>query len=202
MCFIHLFDDLVPKSTRMQPEKLDTLKYIKSEIDDLGGIDNLDPQMKKIYTAFKQKDGPTQGLIDKFRKDVGSAMKGQGPFKDASQGQLKMLYGTLAEDSLKLPEFLGLADEVTAARSVVKQRKALEESLQGALGKDLSKSLMAELGAGVKQLQQGKTGKFKTVMDSIPESERQQVAISALNDIFAGGATKAKDFFRWVCWVV
>ena len=188
------FDDLVPKSTRMQPEKLDTLKYIKSEIDDLGGIDNLDPQMKKIYTAFKQKDGPTQGLIDKFRKDVGSAMKGQGPFKDASQGQLKMLYGTLAEDSLKLPEFLGLADEVTAARSVVKQRKALEESLQGALGKDLSKSLMAELGAGVKQLQQGKTGKFKTVMDSIPESERQQVAISALNDIFAGGATKAKDF--------
>ena len=49
------FDDLVPKSTRMQPEKLDTLKYIKSEIDDLGGIDNLDPQMKKNIHRVQAK---------------------------------------------------------------------------------------------------------------------------------------------------
>ena len=188
------FEGLVPKSARLQPNKLDTVKYIESEIENLGGIENLDPQLKNIYAAFKQEQGPTQGLIDKFRSDVGSALKGQGPFKDASQGQLKQLYGVLAEDSLKLPELLGMADEVVAARTVVKQRKALEESLQGALGKDLSKSLMAELGAGVKQVQQGKTAQFNKVMNSIPEEDRQQVAISALNDIFAGGATKAKDF--------
>jgi len=188
------FDDLIPKSTRLQPGKLDTVSFIKQQIDDLGGIENLDPQLLKIYKAFTQEGGPTQGLIEKFRKDAGSALKGQGPFKDAGQGELKLLYGALAEDSLKLPEFLGMVDEVVAARTVVKQRKALEKSLEGALGKDLSKSLMAELSSGVKQLQQGKTAKFNQVMNSIPEEDKQQVAISALNDIFAGGATKAKQF--------
>ena len=188
------FDGLVPKSAKLQPSKLDTVGYINQQIEELGGFENLDGQMKHIYKGLTQEGGPTQGLIDKFRRDVGSAMKGQGPFKDAGQGELKQLYRMLAEDSLKLPEFMGLADEVVAARTVVKQRKALEESLQGALGKDLSKSLMAELGAGVKQLQQGKTAQFNKVMNSIPEEDRQQVAISALNDIFAGGATKAKQF--------
>ena len=188
------FDDLVPKSTRLQPEKLDTLKYIKQQIEDLGGAEYLDPLSKQIMQAFSQEAGPTQGLIDKFRKDVGSALKGQGPFKDASQAQLKQLYGALAEDSLKLPEFLGLADEVVAARAVVKQRKALEESLQGALGKDLSKSLMTELTAGIRGLQKGDPAKFSKIMNSIPDEDRQQVAISALNDIFSGGATKSKQF--------
>lgn len=188
------FDDLVPKDTRLQPNKLETVGYIRQQIDELGGAEFLDPQLKKIYQAFTQEQGPTQGLIEKFRKDVGSALRGQGPFKDAGQAELKQLYGALAEDSLKLPELLGLADEVVAARTVVKQRKALEESLQGALGKDLSKSLMSELGAGVKQLQQGKTAQFNRVINSIPPEDRQQVAISALNDIFAGGTTKAKQF--------
>jgi hypothetical protein len=188
------FDDLVPKSTRLQPEKLDTLKYIKQQIEDLGGVEYLDPQLKQILQAFSQEAGPTQGLIDKFRKDVGSALKGQGPFKDASQSQLKQLYGALSEDSLKLPEFLGLADEVVAARTVVKQRKALEESLQGALGKDLSKSLMTELTTGIRGLQKGDPAKFSKIMNSIPDEDRQQVAISALNDIFSGGATKSKQF--------
>ena len=187
------FDELVPEARRVT-SKLDAVTLIRDQIDNLGGIENLDPQVKRIYQALTQEGGPTQGLINKLRQDIGSALKGQGPFKDASQGQLKRLYGALAEDSLKLPEMLGLADEVVAARTVVKQRKALEESLQGALGKDLSKSLMAELGAGVKQLQQGKIAKFDKVMAAIPEGDKQKVAISALNDIFSGGATKAQDF--------
>ncbi len=188
------FDDVVPKTTRLQPAKSETLAFINNQIDELGGIDYLDPQVKQIYQAFKQEEGPTQGLIEKFRRQVGSALKGQGAFKDADQAALKRLYGVLSEDSLKLPEFLGLADEVMAARNIVSKRKALEESLQGALGKDLSKSLMAELGTGVKQMQRGQSAKFEKVMNSIPEDERQMVAISALNDVFAGGSTRAKDF--------
>jgi hypothetical protein len=187
-------DEFLPKSTRLQPNKLDTVKLIKGIADDLGGFDQLDPQLKQIYAAFTQEQGPTQGLIDKFRRQVGSALKGQGVFKDADQGALKRLYGSLSEDSLKIPEFLGMAEEVVAARTVVKQRKALEESLQGALGKDLSKSLMTELTSGVRSLQKGDPAKFNKVMASIPEEDKQQVAISALNDIFAGSSTKSKQF--------
>lgn len=186
------FDEIIPKSLKIKPQS--TLDYISRQITDLGGIENLDPKTARMYDQITQEGGPTYALLDKLRRDVGSALKGQGPFKDASQNELKQLYGTLTDDTLRGAEFFGLADEVQLAKGLVKDRKALEDSLQGALGKDLSKSLMAELGAGVKQLQQGKTAKFNQVMNSIPEEDRQMVAISALNDIFAGGATKSKDF--------
>ena len=186
------FDEIIPKSLKIKPQS--TLDYISRQITDLGGIENLDPKTGRMYDQITQEGGPTYALLDKLRRDVGSALKGQGPFKDASQNELKQLYGTLTDDTLRGAEFFGLTDEVQLAKGLVKDRKALEAALQGALGKDLSKSLMAELGAGVKQLQQGKTAKFNQVMNSIPEEDRQMVAISALNDIFAGGATKSKDF--------
>lgn len=207
------FDDVIPKSIKVKPQS--TLDFINGQISELGGIENLDPKVARIYrqitggkgTTFARAEGigdpalrksadlqPTYALLDKLRRDIGSALKGQGPFKDASQNDLKRLYGTLTDDTMKGAELFGLGEEVKIAKDLVKQRKALEESLQGALGKDLSKSLMAELSAGVKGLQLGKDAKFNKIMASIPEDERQQVAISALNDIFAGGATKAKQF--------
>ena len=206
------FDDVIPKSLKIKPQS--TIDFIEDQISVLGGIDNLDPKVAKIYRQITGGKGdvfarqeykgmglrqsadinPTYSLLDKLRRDIGSALKGQGPFKDASQNDLKSLYGTLTDDTLKGAELFGLGDEAAIAKDLVKRRKALEESLQGALGKDLSKSLMAELSAGVKQLQQGKTGQFNKVMNSIPAEDKQQVAISALNDIFAGSATKAKQF--------
>jgi hypothetical protein len=95
---------------------------------------------------------------------------------------------------MKAAEFLGLGDEVVAAKELIKKRKALEEVTQSALGRDLSKSLMVELGLGVRQLQQGKVAKFDNVMAAVPKDMRQQVAISALNNIFAGGSQTAKGF--------
>jgi hypothetical protein len=185
-------DEVIPKSLKIDPTS--TKGVIDEYITDLGGIDNLDPQMKRIYAQITQEVGPTYALLDKLRRDIGSGLKGQGPFKDGSQNEMKRLYGTLTDDTLKAAELFGLVDEAVAVKGLVKSRKALEKSLQGALGKDLSKSLMAELSAGVKGLQLGKDAKFNKIMASIPEDERQQVAISALNDIFAGGATKAKQF--------
>lgn len=186
------FDDVIPPSINVIPDS--TLAYISKQIEDLGGIENLDSGMARIYNQINKAGGPTYALLDKLRRDTGAALKGKGPFKDASQNELKALYGTLTDDTMKGAELFGLGEEVALAKDLVKRRKALEESLVGSLGKDLSKSLTAELGAGVKQLQSGKTGKFKAIMESIPEEDRQTIAISALNDLFAGGATKAKQF--------
>lgn len=151
--------------------------------------------MAKIYKQIKGPEEPTYALLDKLRKDIGSAaFKGKGPFKDASQNDLKLLYGTLTDDTMRGASMFGLDDEVKIAKELVVKRKALEESLQGALGKDLNKSLMAELSLGVKQLQKGSDAKFDKVMAAVPMKDREEIAISALNDIFAGGTTKNKDF--------
>lgn len=185
-------DEAIPPSLKVRATN--TLDYLNQQIDRLGEIGDLDPRLQRIYSQLTREGGTNHALIDQLRKDVGASLKGQGPFKDASQNQLKALYGTLTDDSLKAADFLGLTDEVVAAKQMVKARKELEDRLQGALGKDLSKSLMAELGTGVRQLTKGQTKRFDEVMAAVPDDMKQQVAVSALNDLLAGSTRTAKDF--------
>jgi len=185
-------DEAIPPSLKVRAES--TIGYLKDQIDRFGDIGDLDPRLQRIYSQLTREGGTNHALIDQLRKDVGASLKNQGPFKDASQNQLKALYGTLTDDSLRAADFLGLTDEVQAAKDLVRRRKQLEESLQGALGRDLGKSLMAELGTGVRQLSKGQTKKFDEVMRAVPEDMKEQVAISALNDVLAGGTRTSKDF--------
>lgn len=185
-------DEAIPPSLKIRPTS--TLDYIRRQAENFGEFSDLDPIVQKTFRRLNKEGGANYALVDQVRRDIGSALKGQGPFRDASQYQLKQLYGTLTDDTMKAAEFLGLGDEVVAAKELIKKRKALEEVTQSALGRDLSKSLMVELGLGVRQLQQGKVAKFDNVMAAVPKDMRQQVAISALNNIFAGGSQTAKGF--------
>lgn len=185
-------EEAIPPSLKVKATS--TLDYLNQQIERLGEIGDLDPRLQRIYKQLTREGGTNHALIDQLRKDVGASLKGQGPFKDASQNQLKALYGTLTDDSLKAAEFLGLTDEVAAAKEMVKSRKALEDRLQTAIGKDLSKSLMAELGAGVRQLAKGQTKRFDEVMAAVPDDMKQQVAVSALNDLLAGSTRTSKGF--------
>lgn len=185
-------DEVIPKSLKIRPNA--TLGYIRQKIEDFGDISDLDPALQRVYKQLSREGGANYALVDQVRKDIGSALKGSGPFRDASQNQLKQLYGALTDDTMKAAEFLGLGDEVVAAKDLIKKRKSLEDVAQKALGKDLSKSLMAELGLGVRQLQKGKTAKFEDVMAAVPQDMKQQVAVAALNDLFTSGARTARDF--------
>lgn len=185
-------DEAIPRSLKIQPRS--TLGYIRQVIDDFGEISDIDPTLRRVYQSLSREGGANYALVDQLRKDVGDAIRGSGPFRDASQNQLKQLYGTLTDDTMRAAEFLGLGDEVLAAKGLVRQRKELEEVAQRALGRDLSRSLMAELGLGVRQLQRGRTAKFDEVMAAVPQDMRQQVAVAALNDVFTSGARTARDF--------
>lgn len=200
-----LIAERLDKRAPANPEK--TLGFINSEVDDLAlKID--DPDVPSVIsTAMKSLsprqvvDGdqikmvpPTYANVDKLRRQVGAALyKKEGTFKDAESGLLSKLYSNLTDDLDKMAESQGLVDEVKAAKSIVSQRKRIEEKYQNLLGNDLQKDLLPAVSSALKGLKTGKIEDYRRTMNNLPDKETRQAAlVSSLNDVFRGTA-QGKD---------
>jgi hypothetical protein len=183
-------------------EAVNTVDFIRSKADELGGVDELPAKLKGILSSLSRTDEngtvilPTLGKIDQIRREVGQAIgKGSGPFKDVETGLNKALYAKLTRDQDLIAESVGgdaLAISDTA-KSLVKQRKQIEDNLQVLLGKDLNKSLNVTVSGAIKNLSKGEVDKFNAVMNAIPANKRGEVAISAMNDVFKGSGVNQQS---------
>lgn len=173
----------------------------RDALDDLaeqfGSIDDLPPQLRRVYEAVTREGGTNYALLDQIRKDIGEgAFKNAGPFKDASANLLKQVYGTLTDDTGKAVELLApeLVEVLNQGKQLVSQRKQLEDAMQGVLGRNLSKSLMTEIGTALGQAKRGSGAKLREIFNTVPEDMRQQVALGALSDVL-GGSRRANTGF-------
>lgn len=209
----------IPKTTQAPADN--TIAYIQGKMAELGGAPLLNADERKALNILSPKvrtepnplipgtvqtitTNPTYGALDLVRKQVGQGYSRSGPFKDMQQGQLDALYSTLTRDQEALVSSISpeLASVYQGAKSIVAQRKGLEEGLQSVLGKDLSGSIATSLGSSVKQLSQGNFKNFDNIIQHIPEASRQDAIVTALNDAFTNksGAQKqlsASGFVNW-----
>jgi hypothetical protein len=183
-------------------EASNTVDFIRSKADELGGVDELPAKLKGILSGLSRTDEsgaailPTLGKIDQIRREVGQAIgKGSGPFKDVETGLNKALYARLTRDQDLIAESVGgdaLAISDTA-KSLVKQRKQIEDNLQVLLGEDLNTALNVTVSGAIKNLSKGEVDKFNAVMNAIPANKRGEVAISAMNDVFKGSGVNQQS---------
>jgi hypothetical protein len=183
-------------------EAANTVDFIRSKADELGGVNELPAKLKGILSGLSRTDEngtailPTLGKIDQIRREVGQAIgKGSGPFKDVETGLNKALYARLTRDQDLIAESVGgdaLAISDTA-KSLVKQRKQIEDNLQVLLGEDLNQSLNVTVSGAIKNLSKGEVDKFNAVMNAIPANKRGEVAISAMNDVFKGSGVNQQS---------
>jgi hypothetical protein len=209
----------IPKTTQAPADN--TIAYIQGKMAELGGAPLLNADERKALNILAPKvrtepnplipgtvqtitTNPTYGALDLVRKQVGQGYSRSGPFKDMQQGQLDALYSTLTRDQEALVNSVSpeLGSVYQGAKSIVAQRKGLEEGLQAVLGKDLSGSIATSLGSSVKQLSQGNFKNFDNIIQHIPEASRQDAIVTALNDAFTNksGAQKqlsASGFVNW-----
>lgn len=185
-------DESIPRTARVNTSGIKT--KLKQEANDMGGARNLEPIEKKVLKMANTEGGPTYALIEKERKKVGDALrKSQGPYKDANSGTLKKLYGMITEAQEGTASEHGMADTWNAAKNLVVKRKQLEDNSVKLLGKNLTGAIMPKVGASMKKLSSGDYKNFDEVMGALPESERGEVVMSALNDVFTGGSRKEKQ---------
>jgi len=197
-----------------------------SFLEDLASKDKLPPKFARMLNQLKTKTkkgpvrvdpvtmiprttgetiNPTLGRIDLIRKEIGQAInRGSGQFKDMETGLNKALYARLTRDQDAIAEGVGgealaISD---AGKSLVKQRKQIEDNLKTLLGKDLNQALNVNVSGAIKGLQKGEIDKFNRVMNSIPENKRGEVALSAMNDVFKGSGVNQQSlnptqFVKW-----
>jgi hypothetical protein len=79
------------------------------------------------------------------------------------------------------------------ARSIVAQRKILEEDMKAVFGQKLQKNLLPQVGRAVVALGKGEIKQFEQIMKRVPQQFRQEVLLSSLNDAFTLGSRKEKQ---------
>jgi len=158
----------------------------------LGGAENLDPLEKKLLQLAGEPRN--YALIDRERKKIGQALrKATGPYKNEESGTLKRLYGMMTDAQEQAAEQLGVGDLWSHAKSLVKQRKTLEDQSLFLLGKDKAGAIMPKVGRAVKKLSIGNYKEFDQAIEALPKDIRQEAVLSALNDAFTMGSRKEKQ---------
>lgn len=223
--------DEIPPKTQAPADSV--LSFISKRADELGGQDMLSPMEKKIVARLSPKqvtvnqaapadplmpgsapkivkvqaqEYPTYARLDDVRKDVGSALKMQGPFKDANTGLAKKLYQLLSDDQEKVAGSAGMGDVFTAAKQAVQLRKGIEDDLTALFGKNLDRSFVGGgqvgLPGAIAGLAKGDSSQLTRLLSAIPADMRQSVVASGLNSVFRKAATRGDvmDFTGYTKW--
>lgn len=193
--------EAIPRATRVVPQT--TKDFIDAQIAELGGNESLLTSAERnLKRLFREKpdpnnpdatviEDPTYAALDRVRRDIGSAIGTRsGPFKDDDVGQLRRLYGVLAEDQQKFADAFGVGNEYKDAQALVRQRKTLEDQAVDVFGRDVSGSIIPKLKQAAANLTKGDVSKLTNLMESLPENRRGEVAASMLNDLFTSGARR------------
>lgn len=187
-----LYKDIERAVTPSQKVPVSKLRaYVDEKVAEFGSVKELPKPIKDIHGIVYKKTGmpktPTYASFSQKRREVGQALSNKsGPYGDAESTSLKDLYGALKTQQRTIVEGAGVRDIQDAADAITIKRNAIQDTKVDILGRDLSKDLMPEVAAKIRALPKGNVTKFKELIEGVPKNMRQEVVVSALNDIMRG----------------
>jgi hypothetical protein len=201
-----LYKEINARISPKTPTKPDNLIELLTErADDLGGVDKLDPSLKKLLKDISNPDdAPTYALIEQKRKDLTRArvsIMQKSEFSNVDKRTIRQLEDALMKDQKSVLEFTGVADKFKSAQELVAMRKAMEEDMVKLFGKDLGNSIVGKLSSTMKGLAKGDAEQFLKLIGKIPKDMRQEVVATGLQSAFArnmmDGGLNFGSFVKW-----
>lgn len=182
-------DEVVPKSA---PVELNNLaKYLDDLRINIGAAGRMTPQESNLAKMLEKGELTYLGL--KREKDaVGQAIGGlKSPYDNMNSSDLKSLYAALAQD--QLDNVAALAGEETrrelrAANLMTAKRKALENRIVGAFGKEIDGSVAQRMQTAISTASKGDATAFNRLMKVVPEDLQKETIATALAQVTAGKA--------------
>ena len=194
----HLYsqvDDALPLHTRVEAHN--TSSALEREADNLGGWDNLDPIQKKVFKAVNPGEEGilTYANLNKQRRLVGQALhKNRGPYKDADERALKLLYRNLSEDQRAILGETEAGRDFEIAQRLVQMRKNMEEQMVSLRGENLTGDIANKGSLAVAALAKGDSKRFIELMRNLPTRQmRQEVAATSIRDMLSA-SKRGADF--------
>jgi hypothetical protein len=115
-----------------------------------------------------------------------------------ASGDLKRLYGALAEDQLTNVGQIGgdaLRQELRAANLLTAKRKALENRIVGAFGKESDGSVANLMQSAIKSAAKGDAAQFNKLMKVVPPELRKETVATALASVASSGRAAQEGSF-------
>lgn len=176
-------DETIPKSSTVQfPRLTQTLDEVLSEVGEKG----LTAQEKKLYELATDPQA-TYGRLLREKNLVGQAVAGRdSPYGNMDAASLKRLYSALAEDQLENVGTIGgdaLRQELRAANLLTAKKKALENRIVGAFGKEIDGSVATLMQSAIKSASKGDAAQFNKLMKVVPTELRKETISTALASV-------------------
>jgi hypothetical protein len=188
-------DATIPKQSIVQfPKLTETIDTVISEVGEKG----LSAQEKKLY-ELATEPGVTYGRLLREKNLIGQAMAGKdSPYSNMASGDLKRLYGALSEDQLGNVAAIGgdaLRQELRAANLLTAKKKALENRIVGAFGKEIDGSVATLMQSAIKSAAKGDATQFNKLMKVVPPELRKETVATALASVASSGRAGQEGAF-------
>ena len=188
-------DATIPKTATVQfPRLTQTLDDVLAEVGEKG----LSAQEKKLY-ELATDPAVTYGRLLREKNLIGQAMAGkESPYGNMAAGDLKRLYGALAEDQLTNVGQIGgdaLRQELRAANLLTAKRKALENRIVGAFGKESDGSVATLMQSAIKSAAKGDAAQFNKLVKVVPPELRKETIATALASVASSGRAAQEGAF-------
>jgi len=176
-------DETIPKTSTVQfPRLTQTLDEVLAEVGEKG----LTAQEKKLYELATDPKA-TYGRLLREKNLIGQAVAGkESPYGNMDAASLKRLYAALAEDQLANVGTIGgdaLRQELRAANLLTAKKKALENRIVGAFGKEIDGSVATLMQSAIKSAAKGDAAQFNKLMKVVPPELRKETIATALASV-------------------
>jgi len=150
----------------------------------------VEEELAKMSLPTSVKKQASYFEIDRLRKKVGAKTKGESVFSDATRGEAKNYYKLLTADQEAAADLLGHKDLVQQAKSLVFERKNLEDQMVKLFGEQLDRSFVSRaLRSSLSAISKGDTDKLVNMINTVPKELREEVIVSGLASMFARANT-------------
>lgn len=174
-------ESVVPKDSIVSTRNLsDTLSAVSKE---LGGEAGFTAKEKELLALTKDPN-VTYARLMREKNLIGKAIEGKdSPYGNMVAGDLKRLYGALAEDQLENVANIGgeeLRRELRGANLLTAKKKALENRIIGAFGKEADGSVATLMQSAIGSASKGNAAQFNKLMKVVPSELKKETVATAL----------------------
>jgi hypothetical protein len=182
-------DEMVPKNS---PVDLNNLRaYLDDLRANLGEAGRMTPQETNLAKMLEKGELTYLGLL-REKNLIGQALEGgKSPYENMAKGDLKRLYGALAQDQLDNVATLAGEEarrELRAANLLTAKQKALEKRIIGAFGQEIDGSVAQRMQTAITTAAKGDAAAFNRLMKVVPEELQKETLATALASVTAGKA--------------
>ena len=179
--------EAIPKATKVNVSgALAEMQKIVNEV----GSNSLSTAERKLQSVLSDPSGVTYQALKRQKDLIGKALEGQdSPFSNMATGDLKRLYGLIAQAQEEAVRGVGgdaLVKQLKAANALTVAQKGIEERMVAGFGRDANGDLADKMTRAITAAKGEKTKPLDDLLAIVPEDMHREVIATAVAKVTSG----------------